>query len=151
MERPPEGRVYWFRSQELKQRDCWGLGGCYRGQSAEAAQEEGEDGARGGSKAEESAQGLRMRSRPRSTHRGLLSEHLFGHDIHEPFFLLMIAPLLLQNCFHFPFAAALQFRRPTRPEAAPAALCASVSLSTRCIRLHQSSVSSGSALGDLKK
>lgn len=38
---------------------------------------------------------LLMRPRPLFTHRGLLSEHFFGHNIHKPFFLLMIAPLLL--------------------------------------------------------
>lgn len=92
-----------------------------------------------------------MRSRPRPTHRRLLSEHLFGHDIHEPFLLFMIAPLLLQNCFHFPLATALQFRPPAQAEAAPAALRACVSVSARCIRLHQSSASPGSALGELKK
>lgn len=39
---------------------------------------------------------------------GLLSEHLFGHGIHEPFLFFMSMPLLLQNCLYFLLSTGLQ-------------------------------------------
>lgn len=128
------------------------LGPGRRGPGRELGEGSG-GGARGGSAGPRQLPGvrtgdgaqLRRPPFPGPTHRGLLSEHLFGHNVHEPFLLFVISPLLLQNCLHLPSAAEPQFRPPTRPETTPAALRARVP--TLRVWRPQSSADTGSAAG----